>query len=123
MFSLKPCLNCTGLHAGKKGTHSAKFGALAQVFEKSATEVQHTQNLFKCKSTIHIVTFNFRTFSRIGQPLELTASVVEHNIEIYAYKNTYHHSEVGRKYHDSGSGWTFVSASAWRDSVNAITGG
>ena len=69
------------LRAGKKGARPAEVGALASVFEKSATE--HKQQKFlKCKQTIQIVTFNVRTLNRIGQLLELTASAVEHNMDI-----------------------------------------
>ena len=54
------------------------------VFEKSATELKHKhwQNLPKCKSTIQIATFNVRTLNRIGQLPELTASAIDHDIEI-----------------------------------------
>ena len=62
--------------AGKKGARPAEVGALASVFEKSATELK--QKLLKCKQTIQIATFNVRTLNRIGQLPELTASAVEH---------------------------------------------
>ena len=51
--------------AGKKGARPAEVGALASVFEKSATELKQT--LLKCKQTIQIATFNVRTLNRIGQ--------------------------------------------------------
>ena len=56
------------------------FGALASVFEKSASELN--QKLLKCKQTIQIATFNVRTLNRIGQLPELTASAIEYNIDI-----------------------------------------
>ena len=40
-------INRIALHAGKKGAHPAEVGALASVFEKSATELK--QKLLKCK--------------------------------------------------------------------------
>ena len=50
---------CTSaLRAGKKGARPAEVGALASVFEKSATELK--QKLLKCKQTIQIATFNVR---------------------------------------------------------------
>ena len=73
-------INRIALRAGKKGARPAAVGALASVFEKSATELK--QKLLKCKQTIQIVTFNVRTLNRIGQLPELTASVVEHKIDI-----------------------------------------
>ena len=73
----------------KKGACPAEVGALAPVVEKSATELKLKQKLLKCKSTIQIATFNVRTLNRIGQLLELTASAIDHNIDmIYIYKNT-----------------------------------
>ena len=73
------------------------------MFKKSATEFKQKQKLIKYKSTIQIVTFDVRNLNRIGQLRELTTSVIDHNIEYYA--------------------WTFVSASALENSVNAPLGG
>ena len=105
---------------GQKGARPAEVGTLGPMFEKSATE--HKQKLLKCKSTIQITTFNVRTLNRIGQLPGLTASAIEHNIDIvYVQEHRYLHSE-DIKYHDTGNGWTFVSASAWKNSVNAAIG-
>ena len=59
-------INRIALCTGKKGAHPAEVGALASVFEKSATELKQ-QRLLKCKQTIQIATFNVRTLNRIGQ--------------------------------------------------------
>ena len=92
------------------------------MFEKSATELKLKQKLLKCKSTIQIATFNLRTLNRIGQLPELTASAIDHNIDIICIqKHRYIYSE-DIKHHDIGNGWTFVSASAWKNSVNATIG-
>ena len=78
-------INRITLRAGEKGSRPTEVGALASVFEKSATELKK-QKLLKCKQTIQIATFNVGTLSRIGQLPELTA---EHKIGIlYSYKNT-----------------------------------
>ena len=61
------CPNRIALHTGKKGACPAGVGALASVFEKSATELRLKQKLLKCKRTIQIATFNVRTLNRIGQ--------------------------------------------------------
>ena len=74
--------NCITHCAGKQGVYSAEVGALAQVFENSITELTPKQKLLRCKSTVHIVTLNIRTLNRIGQLLELTASMAEHNTDI-----------------------------------------
>ena len=114
-------INHITLHAGKKGARPAEVGALASVFEKSATELKQ-QKLLKCKQTIQIATFNVRTFNRIGQQLELTASAIEHKIDsICIQEHRYTHNK-DIKYHDTGNGWTLATVSAWKNSVNATVG-
>ena len=68
--TLTTCSNRIALRVGKKGLCPAEIGALAPVFEKSATELKQKQNLLKCKSPIQIATFNVRTLNRIGQLLD-----------------------------------------------------
>ena len=80
-----------------KGAHSAETGALAPGLEKSATELKCKQKFLKYKSTIHILTFNFRTFNRIDTLQELTTTVLEYNINIVCVQeHRYHHSELNR---------------------------
>ena len=91
------------------------------MFEESATELK--QKITKCKSTIQIATFNVRTLNRISRLPELTASAIDNNIDIICVQeHRYLHSE-DIKYHDTSNGWTFVSASAWKNTVNATIGG
>ena len=107
------CPNCMALRVGKKRVRLAKIRALAPMFEKTITELK--QKLLKCKSTIQIVTFNIRTLYKIGQLLELTASVIDHSIDIICIQeHRYFHSE-DMKYHDTGNGWTFVLAFEWKN--------
>ena len=83
------------LRAGKKGA-------------RPATELK----LLKCKQTIQIVTFNVRTLNRIGQLPELTASAIEHKIDIICIQeHRYTHPE-DIKYHETGNGWMLVTVSA-----------
>ncbi len=85
--------NRIALRAGKKGARPAEVGALASVFEKSATELKRPK-LLKCKQTLQIVTFNVRTLNRIGQLPELITSVVEHKINIICIQeHRYTHEE------------------------------
>ena len=110
------------LRAGKKGARPAEVGALASVFEKSATKLKR-QKLLKCIQIIQIATFNLRTINRIGQLPELTASAVEHKIDIICIQeHRYTHTE-DIKYHDTGNGWTLATVSAWKNSINATVGG
>ena len=116
------CINRITLHTGKKGVRPAAVGALASVFEKSATELKQ-QKLQKCKQTIQIATFNVRTLNRTGQLPELTTSAIEHKIDIICIQeHRYTHSE-DIKYHDTGNGWMLATVSAWKNSVNATVGG
>ena len=116
------CKNRIALRVGKKGARSAEVGALASVFKKLATELKQ-QKLLKCKQTIQRATFNVRTLNRIGQLPELTASAVEHNIDIICIQeHRYIHSE-DIKYHDIGNGWTLATVSAWKNCVHATVGG
>ena len=72
---------------------------------------------------MHMAIFNIRTLNKLGQLLELTASVIDHNINIICiHEHGYIHSE-DIKYHDTGNGWMLVSASSWKNSVNATIGG
>ena len=114
-------INRIALRGGKKGARPAEVGALALVFEKSATELKLKQKLLKCKQTIQ--TFNVRTLNRIGQLSELTASAVEHKIDIICIQeHRYTHTE-DIKYHETGNGWMLVTVSAWKNSINASVGG
>ena len=104
-------VNRIALRAGKKRARSAEVGALASEFEKSATELKQ-QKLLKCKQTIQIATFNSRNLNRIGQLTELTASAVEHKIDmICIQEHRYTHIE-DIKYHETGNGWTLATVSA-----------
>ena len=100
--------------------------ALAPVFEKSATELMHKHktNLLRCKTTCNIATFNVRTLKTINQLPELTAAAANKNIDIICVQeHRFYHSDLELKYHETGHGWTFVSASAWKNTINADTGG
>ena len=93
------------------------------MFEKSATELKLKQKLLKCKHTILIATFNVRTLSRIGQLPELTASAINHNIDIICTQEYRYINSKDIRFHDIGNGWMLVPASAWKNSVNATIGG
>ena len=114
--------NRIALRVGKKGARPAEVGALASVFKKSATELKQSK-LLKCKQTLQIATFNVRTLNRIGQLPELIVSVEEHKIDIICIQeHRYTHTE-DIKYHETGNGWSLVTVSAWKNSVNAAVGG
>ena len=71
---------------------------------------------------MQIATFIFRTLNKIGQQPYLTASAIDHNIDLICIQeHSYTHSE-DIKYHDSGNRWTLATASAWKNSINATIG-
>ena len=108
--------NRIALRAGKKGARPAEVGALASVFEKSATELKQSK-------LQQIATFNVRTLNRIGQLPELIASAEEHKVDIICIQeHRYTHTE-DIKYHETGNGWSLVTVSTWKNSVNAAVGG
>ena len=85
---------------------------------RQALEKGNTLNVLCC-----IATFNVRTLNRIGQLSELTASAVEHKIDVICIQeHRYTHTEY-IKYHETGKGWMLVTVSAWKNSVNASVGG
>ena len=107
--------NRIALRAGKKGAYPAEVGALASELKRS--------KLLKCKQTLQIATFNVRTLNIIGQLPELIASAEEHKIDIiYIKEHRYTHTE-DIKYHETGNGWSLVTVSAWKNSINAGVGG
>ena len=53
------------------------------MFEKSISELKLKQ---QCKNTIQIATFTVRTLNRINQLPELTASAIDHKIDIVEVK-------------------------------------
>ena len=76
------------------------------------------------KKILNIATFNVRTSNTINLLLELTASAAEHNINIICeLEHRYYYCELELKYHNTGNRWTFVSASAWENSVNGTIEG
>ena len=115
--------NGIALCAGKKKVACpAAVGSLAPVLKTSATKLKLKQKLLKCKSTIQIVAFNVITLNRIGQLPDLTTSAIDHIDIMCIQEHRYLHCE-DIKYHNSGNGWAFISASAWKNSVNATIGG
>ena len=68
------------------------------------------------------MTFNVRTLNRIGQLPELTASAVEHKIDIICIQEHRYTQTEDIKYHEIGNGWTLVTVSVWKNSVNASVG-
>ena len=102
---------------------SKKRGASCWGWSPSLSIRKIKQKLLKCKRTIEIATFNVRTLNRIGQLPELTASAIDHHIDIICIQeHGYTHNEY-IKYHDTGNGWTLTTASVWKNAANATIGG
>ena len=87
-------INRIALRVGKKMGASCWGRSPGVSVRKISYRAQTKKNLLKCKQTIQIVTFNVRTLNRISQLPELTASAVEHNIDIICIQeHRYTHNE------------------------------
>ena len=79
-------------------------------------------NLARWKIIVKLAIFIIRALKTFNQLLELTASATEQNMGIICIQECrYYHSKLEQKYHDTSNGWTFVTESVWKNSVNAIT--
>ena len=119
--------------AGQQRARSAVVPAPATVFEKSDTESnknmnKHTKNnsndnsLLKCKRNTLVSTFNVRTLTSLSQMSELAASAAKWNIDIiYIQKNRFYHEDMDLKHHKLPKGWTFISASAWKNGMRRMS--
>ena len=69
------------------------------------------------------MTFNVRTLNRIGQHPELSASAVEHKIDIICMQEHRYTHTGDIRYHETGNGWMLATVSAWKNSINSTVGG
>ena len=84
----------------------------------------HRFNHYTTRTPPNIVSFNFRTLSIINSLPKLTAYTVNLNTDIICIQeHRYYQSKLELKYNNTGNGWTFVSASEWKTSVNVTIGG
>ena len=101
--------------------------AVATVSEKSITEPNknnHSNRLLRCKQSTHVSTFNVRTLNSLSQTSELAASAAALKIDIICVQeHRFYHDDIELKYHKLPKGWTFISASAWKNSMNSTIGG
>ena len=70
-----------------------------------------------------MASFNVRNLNRIGQLPELTASAVEHKIDIICIQEHRHTHTEDIKYQETGNGSTLATVSTRKNSVNATVGG
>ena len=81
-------------------------------------------SLQRCKKSTLISTFNVRTLNTINQLPELVSSAIQLKADVICVQeHRFFHSDVKLKYHDIGKGWWFISASAWKNSINSTIGG
>ena len=107
---------------GKQGSRSG-VTVLAPDFEKYITE-QNKRNLLKCKRSIKMSTFNVRTMQPISQISELIATAEKNQIDVISVQeHRFYHDDLVLKYHEFEKGWTFISASAWKNTINSTIGG
>ena len=107
--------------ASQQGSR-AGVTVLAPVFDKF-TE-RNRRQLLKCKRTINLSTFNVRTLQSIKQMSELFAIAVTYHIDVVnVQEHRFYHEDIDLKYHELGNGWTFISASAFKNTGNSTIGG
>ena len=107
--------------ASQQGSR-AGVTVLAPVFDKF-TE-RNRRQLLKCKRTINLSTFNVRTLQSIKQMSELIAIAVTYHIDVInVQEHRFYHEDIDLKYHELGNGWTFISASAFKNTGNSTIGG
>ena len=81
-------------------------------------------SLQRCKKPTLISTFNVRTLNTPNQLPELVSSAIQLKADVICVQeHRFFHSDVKLKYHDIGKGWWFISASAWKNSINSTIGG
>ena len=85
---------------------------------------RNRRQLLKCKRTINLSTFNVRTLQSIKQISELIAIAVSYDIDVInVQEHRFYHEDIDLKYHELGNGWTFISASALKNTGNTTIGG
>lgn len=120
--------------AGNQGARSAVVSAVATVSEKSTTEPNNNNNhnnnhhnnnrLLRCKRSTRVSTFNVRTLNSLSRISELAASAEALKIDIICVQeHRFYHDDIELKYHKLPKGWTFISASVWKNSMNSTIGG
>ena len=69
-------------------------------------------------------TFNLRTLQSIKQMSELISIAVTYHIDVInLQEHRFDHEDIDLKYHELGNGWTFISASALKNTGNSTIGG
>ena len=108
--------------AGKQGARPATV----QYAVEKLTTGQHQQqkHLFKCRKSSIISTFNARTLRSECQLNECINAAMETKQDVVCIQEhrQYHPDDLLR-YNYVGSGWLFVTASAWKNGMNASMGG
>ena len=113
---------CINRREGPQGSR-AGVTVLAQDFDKFVTE-QNRRQLLKWKRTINRSTFNVYTLQSIKQMSELIAIAVTYHIDVInVQEHRFYHEDIHLKYHELGNGWTFISASALKNTGNSTIGG
>ena len=69
-------------------------------------------------------TFSLRTLQSIKQMSELISIAVTYHIDVInLQEHRFDHEDIDLKYHELGNGWTFISASALKNTGNTTIGG
>ena len=89
---------------------------------QESVDSELTTVLVQALCTVHILKFDVEALNGIILLPELKAFSTEQNIDIECIQEHRHnHSRQEIKFLDTGNGWTFVLASAWKNSDNEWT--
>ena len=96
---------------------------LAPDFNKFVAE-RNRRQLLECKRTINLSTFSVHTLQSIKQMSEVIATAVTYHTDVIkVQEHRFYHEDIDLKYHELGNGWTFISASALKNTGNTTIGG
>ena len=124
MTKVNPRRSCRIVRrADQQGTRSAMVVQDSPIVsEKFVRDLK--DKILRCKHPMIFSTFNVRTLNSIKQISELTYNAVSLNIDLICIQeHRLFHDNLSLKYHSVGMGWTFISSSAWKNSINATIGG
>ena len=108
--------------AGKQGAHPPIDNRVG--IEKDATSCNTNNHLLKCKKSNLISTFNTQTLNSSLKMGEITAQADKYGIDIICIQeHRLYHEEIILKHNNVGKMWTFITSSAWKNSINATIGG
>jgi exonuclease III len=90
----------------------------------STTNPKTQKQLLKCTKPIIISSLNTRTLNPVGRVEELSHLAMTHNIDVVCIQDhKFYHPDDDLQYHKKIQGQQLITASCWKNSINASVGG